>query len=199
MAHKEFKPFEKRNAPTTAELISSLKQKTVALKERLNNPSFWLHAKDLAQPSPKKVNQMISDLGFTPNHTINGEETFKGLYAWARINEPEQIEYIGISQNLGKRLRGHVWSKNKNIATWAYLIAKEEFPGGLQLFKKELEIIKKLPKRKYDFPLREEIQQRLKRDYFCTIVLVDNDYELYMLEPYCSLEFESHWNVFQTH
>ena len=217
MAHKTFPLFKERNAPSLGELKDRLKTKSDLLEKRLYDPLWRLSAKEMAESKTNPVNNLLCGIDLKKNHFIADRgETFKGLYSWARlVDEKPKVEYIGISQNLGKRLRGHVYSNNKSIATWVYMMAKDRYFKSQGITEKSskdevkrvydkfinlCDNAKMLSNNNYDFHLRSDIQKELvDNDYFCTVVLVEDDYELYMLEPYCSLRFESHWNVFQTH
>lgn len=213
MAHKTFPPFNQRNAPKTKDIFQILRKKSELLENRLTNPKFHISAAEIADPKKSNVKNLLGGLDLKMNHRTNsGGKTFKGLYAWARLVKGKPVvKYIGISQNLEKRLKAHISSKNKSTASWVYMMAKDEFYKSKGITtsspKKEIDLVYwdfkeqgAINGGKYDFHLREEIQKRLiEEKYFCTVVLVEDDYELYMLELFCSLKFESHWNVFQTH
>jgi len=109
---------------------------------------------------------------------------YKGIYAFATKSRQGTIDwqYIGISQTIKRRFRGHTTGKTKNDATWAYLMAK----NSNKTIKNPISKIE-------DFQL-----EHIYPCYF-TFVKIDNDMLLHLCEVYCVNKLKSFWNTFKTH
>ena len=109
-----------------------------------------------------------------PDHHHSKNE-YKGLYAFAVITKTDvNWQYIGISQTIKRRFKGHRLRKSKNTASWAYMMVKSEAA---------------IP----------EIQK--KRIYPChfTFVQIENNMFLHMAEVYCVNKRRSERNNLEGH
>ena len=110
---------------------------------------------------------------------------FKGLYAFAAVNRNKvDFRYIGISQTIRRRFAGHVKRKTRQEATWAYLMAKCDFPD-LDISNRE----EKIPiyQREIIYPLK------------FTFHTIDDNMLMHMAEVYCVNKLKAYWNTFETH
>jgi predicted GIY-YIG superfamily endonuclease len=114
---------------------------------------------------------------------------FKGLYFFVNDKRPF---YVGISKGVIGRILHHIKGHSHNSATLAYKIAllKYEIITGSKYslarkdlnFKKEVEPIK-------DFLSSQEV----------IFLHIEDDYELYLFEVYCSMKLGTMLNNFETH
>lgn len=119
----------------------------------------------------------------------NVKNDFKGLYFFVNDKRPF---YVGISKGVIGRILQHIKGHSHNSATLAYKIAllKYEIVMGSKYsltrkelnFKDEVEPIK-------DFLSNQEV----------VFLHIENDYELYLFEVYCSMKLGTMLNKFDTH
>jgi len=103
--------------------------------------------------------------------------------------------YVGISRGVIGRLRQHVFGKTHFDASLAFRIALKSHPD---------RTIESLTRSEaMDDPLFgtsfSEAQTYL-RSLHVAFVAIENPLELYVFEPYCAIELDTHqWNSFETH
>lgn len=103
--------------------------------------------------------------------------------------------YVGISRGVIGRLRQHVYGKTHYDASLAFRIAMKQHPD---------QTIENLTRAEaMNDPLFgtsfEEAQTYL-RSLQVAVVAIENPLELYVFEPYCAIELDTHqWNSFETH
>ena len=120
----------------------------------------------------------------------NKTEKEKGAYVFFYEDKPL---YVGISKNIRSRIMQHVNGNSPSTSTFAYKIAKsiikkngKEFQGTKNdFFKQHIELI-------------EEIKVSLKNMKIATVEIEDDD-ELALFEIYCSMQFKTSLNSFETH
>lgn len=159
--HTLFLKLEEISKQLSNAILDENKRILISKYYETKRNSFHLHWKDLV-----------------PNNITNkhAKNEFKGLYAFALIiDNVVNWQYIGISQTIKRRFRGHTILKNKNSATWAYIMSerKEEIIGDIQKSKV--------------FPC-----------YF-TFIQIDDNMLLHMAEVYCVNRLRAYWNTFETH
>lgn len=134
---------------------------------------------------------------------------YKGIYLFAEKLSENKFNYlyVGISKRAIKRLHEHVNSNDKNAASWAYLIAKnenEEIKNGLAKFRhRKLIESEKAEKERLIKDIKIEIkkvQQNRISNLYVTFFEIENDYFfLHMVEPFVACYLKTKWNTFETH
>ncbi len=110
----------------------------------------------------------------------------KGLYLFGEVIDNKTIPvYVGISQNIYRRLNQHGWCKTHYEATLAYAMAalSENYKGK----RKDLE-----------FKEIEEFQKQIQ-NFKVAIIPEKIDYDLYFMEVYIAGALKTKWNSFKTH
>lgn len=198
MAGKSFPSIEKRDLPVLTGLEAALETRCALLETRLLDLEMHIHVKHWTRSEVRKEIRRIT--GEEPKHIIKDRKSdpgphFKGLYVWFGVEEGKvKTQYVGISQNLERRISGHVQAPNRAIATWAHMLNKHAQDTLGQAFTDD-----RTKMGKYDFSGRPAAQEFIRNNYKCTVLLEPNDYLLYMLEVYAAIRFQSFWNTFQTH
>jgi hypothetical protein len=119
-------------------------------------------------------------------------QDFSGCYVLIENGSPI---YVGISRGVIGRLRQHVYGKTHFDASLAFRIAIQRHPD---------QTIANLTRSEaMDDPLFgtsfAEAQTYL-RSLQVVAVAIENPLELYVFEPYCAIELDTHqWNSFETH
>lgn len=119
-------------------------------------------------------------------------QDFSGCYVLVENGVPI---YVGISRGVIGRLRQHVYGKTHFDASLAFRIAMNRHPD---------QTIANLTRSDaMDDPLFgtsfAEAQTYL-RSLQVAAVAIENPLELYVFEPYCAMELDTHqWNAFETH
>lgn len=119
-------------------------------------------------------------------------QDFSGCYVLLEEGVPV---YVGISRGVVGRLRQHVFGKSHLDASLAFKIAMTRHPG---------QTLEKLTRSQaMSDPLFgtsfAEAQSYL-RSLYVAAIHIENPIELYVFEPYCALELDTHqWNSFRTH
>jgi hypothetical protein len=119
-------------------------------------------------------------------------QDFSGCYVLIENDSPI---YVGISRGVIGRLRQHVSGKTHFDASLAFRIAMKRHPD---------QTIANLTRSEaMDDPLFgtsfTEAQTYLRSLKVATVA-IENALELYVFEPYCALELDTHqWNSFETH
>jgi len=119
-------------------------------------------------------------------------QDFSGCYVLQDQGTPI---YVGISRCVFARLRQHVFGKTHHDASLAFRVATT---------RQSNQTIAMLTRSKaMSDPLFaasfKEAQQYL-RSMQVAFIAIDNPLELYVFEPYCALELDTHqWNSFRTH
>lgn len=119
-------------------------------------------------------------------------QDFSGCYVLIENGSPV---YVGISRTVIARLRQHVCGKTHFDASLAFRIAMKRHPD---------QTIANLTRSEaMDDPLFGtsfiEAQSYL-RSLQVAAVAIENALELYVFEPYCAIELDTHqWNSFETH
>jgi len=130
------------------------------------------------------VKSLLSEFGLP--------QDFSGCYVLLENDSPI---YVGISRGVIGRLRQHVFGKTHFDASLAFRIAMKRHPD---------QTIANLTRAEaMDDPLFgtsfEEAQTYL-RSLQVAAVAIENPLELYVFEPYCAIELDTHqWNSFETH
>lgn len=117
---------------------------------------------------------------------------FSGCYALLESASPV---YVGISRGIIGRLRQHVFGKTHYDASLAFRIAMARHPD---------RAIAKLTR---NAAMDDELfgtsfseAQKYLRSLQVAAIEIANPLELYVFEPYCALELDTHqWNSFETH
>lgn len=117
----------------------------------------------------------------TENSDKNGD--FKGLYIFINENTPF---YVGISQNVIKRVYRHISGNNHNTATLAYKIATKILP-------------KAKTRKDFDFKNNGIHFKKFLLKQRIAWLPIENDEELYLFEVYCSMRLQTSLNTFKTH
>lgn len=120
------------------------------------------------------------------------EKDFSGCYVLVEGSKPI---YVGISRGVIGRLRQHVYGKTHFDASLAFRIAMERHP------------VKTIAKRTRSEAMRDPLFGTSFSEalaYIKTLhvayIEVKNPLELYVFEPYCAIELDTHqWNSFATH
>ena len=117
---------------------------------------------------------------------------FSGCYVLIEGTAPI---YVGISRGVIGRLRQHVFGKTHFDASLAFRIAMARHPDRTVERLKRAEAM--------DDPLFgtsfEEAQTYLRSLSVATVAIA-NPLELYVFEPFCAIELDTHqWNSFETH
>jgi hypothetical protein len=120
------------------------------------------------------------------------QQDFSGCYV---LIENESPIYVGISRSVLSRLRQHVFGRTHFDASLAFRIALRKHP--------DRTIANLTRSAAMSDPLFGtsfgEAQQYL-RSLSVASVGIDNPLELYVFEPYCAIELDTHqWNSFETH
>jgi hypothetical protein len=130
------------------------------------------------------VRTLLGELGLA--------DDFSGCYV---LLEKKQPIYVGISRGVIGRLRQHVYGKTHFDASLAFQIAMKRHPD---------QTIANLTRSQVmDDPLFgtsfAEAQSYLRSLQVATVA-IENPLELYIFEPYCAIELDTHqWNSFETH
>ena len=192
--------LEKIKAPMTisksfSELVSGFESKYAKID--FNKSSFPINqyfGSSMGQVSAtlklladNKIKQDWLEDRYTKNGNIKND--FKGIYFF--INDKTPF-YVGISKGVIGRILQHTKGHSHNTSTLAYnigLLRYELISGNKYLgvrkelnFKNEVEPVKK-------FLLNQKI----------AFLHIDNDYELYLFEVYCSMKLRTILNNFETH
>lgn len=119
-------------------------------------------------------------------------QDFSGCYVLLEAGEPI---YVGISRGVIGRLRQHVFGKTHFDASLAFRIAMTKHP--------DRTIVNLTRSEAMQDPLFgtsfTEAQTYLRSLQVATIAIT-NPLELYVFEPFCALELDTHqWNSFETH
>lgn len=118
-----------------------------------------------------------------------GADDFRGLYV---LIEGDTPIYVGISRSVLARLRTHVTGDTHNTASLAYSMAAKERQEESRSRKEAMED----PEFYATFLEKRAYLQVLSAAF----VPVENDLELYVLEPFLAVEFNTYrWNTFRTH
>ena len=117
---------------------------------------------------------------------------FSGCYV---LQDQERPVYVGISRGVIGRLRQHVFGKTHFDASLAFRVAMTKHPD---------QTIAKLTRSKAMldplFGTTFAEAQAYLRSLKVACISIENPLELYVFEPYCALELDTHqWNSFRTH
>ncbi|MEA9565528.1 hypothetical protein [Xanthomonas sp. WHRI 8932A] len=123
---------------------------------------------------------------------LNIPQDFSGCYVLLEAGTPI---YVGISRSVIGRLRQHVFGKTHFDASLAFRVAISRHAGTT--------IAKLTRSEAMQDPLFgtsfAEAQAYL-RTLQVAFITIENPLELYVFEPYCALELDTHqWNSFETH
>jgi len=117
---------------------------------------------------------------------------FSGCYV---LLERQQPIYVGISRGVIARLKRHVCGTTHFDASLAFQIAMKTHPDQTIASRTRDDAMKD-PLFGTTF---EEARTYLRSLYVAT-VQIDNPLELYVFEPMCAVELDTHqWNSFETH
>jgi hypothetical protein len=123
---------------------------------------------------------------------LNRSGDFSGCYVLVDNAKPI---YVGISRSVVSRLRQHVYGKTHFDASLAYKIAASLHSDKATVALSRSTAMKD-PKFGISFAKAQKYLQSLK----VAFVSIENPLELYVYEPYCAMELDTHqWNVFATH
>ena len=156
-------------------LIYKLENIAFELQQNMKDSKSRFIASEILNTGKNAFHRLWPDV--KPNNPYHkySKNDFKGLYAFAIIkNGKINWQYIGVSQTIKRRFKGHTLRKTKNSATWAYLMCKSE--ENIHIKQKEI----------------------IHPCYF-TFVKIDSNMLLHMAEVYCVNKFKSTWNSFETH
>ena len=114
----------------------------------------------------------------------------KGVYV---MYEGERPMYVGRSDNLATRLLEHGQpSGGSETASFAFNIAKEEFPNTCPMSRKDLQ-------RNEEFQSHFDIAKERVRKMKVRVVGVANPIEQTILEVYAHMELDTPYNSFENH
>ena len=123
----------------------------------------------------------------TLRHKLPASE---GIYVLYEHGEPM---YVGRSDNLANRLLEHgQLSGNSETATFAFNIAKEEFPASASMSRKGLQ-------RDTEFRRRFDAAKERVRKMDVHVVGVQDPIEQTIFEVYAHLELDTRYNSFENH
>lgn len=135
--------------------------------------------------------------GVEPNNKRekNPKREFKGIYLFAeKTVDGYKPVYVGISQTIGRRFRGHTMSDRKQNATWAYMMAKFEHTHSLTGKYDKMVSVPKALEQKW---ITEK--QKWIKDLRFTFYLIDDNTLMHLAEVFCSAHLKCKWNTFETH
>jgi hypothetical protein len=119
-------------------------------------------------------------------------QDFSGCYVLIEAGKPI---YVGISRGVIGRLRQHVFGKTHFDASLAFRIAMTKHPDRVVARLTRSEAI-----RDPLFGTSFTEAQSYLRSLQVAAVSIENPLELYVFEPFCALELDTHqWNSFETH
>lgn len=122
------------------------------------------------------------------SHSPNSTTDFKGIYVF---HEDKSPVYVGISRKVITRIRQHITGRSHFDASLAFKMASKAL--GINGKRDEL------MENPLFLKLFVEMKERL-RLMKVSFVQVENDVELYLLEVYASMHYDtSIWNTFKTH
>lgn len=127
---------------------------------------------------------LLKEFGFT--------QDFSGCYVLLEAGAPI---YVGISRGVIARLRQHVFGKTHFDASLAFRIAMAKHPDRTIVNLTRSEAMQNPP-----FGTSFIEAQAYLRSLQVAAIAIDNPLELYVFEPFCALELDTHqWNSFETH
>lgn len=117
---------------------------------------------------------------------------FSGCYVLLDNNQPI---YVGISRNIVGRLKQHVCGKTHFDASLAFRIAiKKHADQTIAKLSRANAMLDPL------FGISFAEAQAYLRTLDVAYIEIKNPLELYIFEPYCAIELDTHqWNSFETH
>lgn len=119
-------------------------------------------------------------------------QDFSGCYVLIENGTPI---YVGISRTVLARLRQHVCGRTHFDASLAFRIAMKRHPDQTISNLTRSEAMDDLL-----FGTSFSDAQSYLRSLMVAAVEIENPLELYVFEPYCAIELDTHqWNSFQTH
>ena len=125
----------------------------------------------------------------------NPKREFKGIYLFAeKIDNGYKPVYVGISQTIGRRFRGHTMSDRKQNATWAYMMAKFEHTHATTGKYDKMVSVPKAVEQKW---ITEK--QKWIKDLRFTFYLINDNTLMHLAEVFCSAHLKCKWNTFETH
>lgn len=119
----------------------------------------------------------------------SNKNDFKGLYVFLDGKKPF---YIGISKGVIKRILQHVKGTNHNTATLTYKIGLLKFES--EEGAKYEGARKDLDFEHYVLPFRNILMKQN-----VAFIPIESDEELVLFEIFCSMEFKTMLNTFETH
>ncbi len=160
---------------TGPKLLTQLEAIASELESNMKHPKSRFKVSEILSIRTNSFQKFWPDIApLNPDHKHSKKE-YKGLYAFARIEKGKVLwQYIGISQTIKRRFKGHTIRRTKNSASWAYLIRKSE---------------EQIP----------TVQKRYIHPCYFTFVQVEDNMLLHMAEVYCVNKFRSEYNSFETH
>lgn len=160
---------------TGPKLLNQLEAIASELQRNMKDPKRRFKASDILSIRTNSFKKFWPDIEpLNPEHKHSKDE-YKGLYAFALIEKSKiSWQYIGISQTIKRRFKGHTLRKSKNSASWAYLMARSEA---------------EIPR----------TQEKFIHSCYFTFVQIKDNMLLHIAEVYCVNKFKAHWNSFETH
>ncbi len=181
---------------TSKSIYGTLTEIANRLEEQIQNADESKIVSEVVEQIRKKKNfQEIWRKEPNNVRTKNPKMEFKGIYLFAEKTDTEyKPVYVGISQTIGRRFRGHTMGGRKQYATWAYMMAKFEHThakGGrydkMVSVPVELEMKWIREKQKWINGLR------------FTFLLMEDNTLMHLAEVFCSAHLKCKWNTFETH
>jgi hypothetical protein len=156
-------------------LIIELNRISDTLQQQMMDSKRRFKVSDIISTGKNAFHTLWPDIDPLNKDNKHSKREFKGLYAFATIAGKDiDWQYIGISQTIKRRFRGHVLRSNKNSATWAYLMQKS---------------IEEIPR----------VQKEIIHPCYFTFVQVQDNVLLHMAEVFCVNKLRATWNSFETH
>ncbi len=130
---------------------------------------------------------------FTPD--VEKEVKYKGIYGFFEVgNSQQQAVYFGISKNIFKRIKQHIFGKSHYEASLVYLQCldeynrnnKDEYSGTRDQFPNFSE-------------RRRVFQEKMISSWKILVLPLQNEFEIYFLEFYLACKYKAKWNSFRTH
>ena len=119
-------------------------------------------------------------------------QDFSGCYVLLEAGLPI---YVGISRGVIGRLRQHVFGKTHFDASLAFRVAMARHPD-----RTIANLTRSEAMRDSLFGMSFAEAQGYLRSLKVAAIAIENPLELYVFEPYCALELDTHqWNSFETH
>ena len=151
-------------------------QKSIKVQNAVGNRSTPNGIRSLFFAAFGKANNLESKIG----------DEYKGLYLFGEPVADGRFKpaYVGISRTMIRRFRGHTIMQGSNNASWTFLMAKKDHP--------------EIDSKEFEMRYRSDFQKKIW-PYNFTMVPIENDFEMHILEGMAACVLKAKWNSFSTH